>query len=294
MITIYHVMDLIRTLYWGVMWVVLAGVLFLIVKVVPAGGWKRLAAMAAALIAIPGAFYVLPRLSIWAEQNTSEAREARTRYETAKAIFDERCKQAGEKIYRTASGVEGITLLNVPKTRSELATSSYIPERDPMWPEAALPEETWGTGYIDSFLDGRERLVRKPVNMQEHIGFQFIDTQEDFNKYKRYQWNIEEKRYTDEYLLSSEIDPPTARYAVRYEALVDPADRQYSVAGAKVTVIDQQNNEVMATKTWYALESGQGASSGSSVRQFPWKFAMTCPEDGRKRETVSIFSGERG
>ena len=38
MITIYHVMDFIRTLYWGVMWVVLAVVSFLIVKVVPGGG----------------------------------------------------------------------------------------------------------------------------------------------------------------------------------------------------------------------------------------------------------------
>ena len=98
--------------------------------------------MAAALIAIPGAFYVLPRLSIWAEPNTPEAREARTRYETAKAIFDQRCQQAGEKIYRTTSGVEGITLLNIYPRKPNIE-GSYNPDRDPMWADATLIE-AWG------------------------------------------------------------------------------------------------------------------------------------------------------
>ena len=68
--------------------------------------------------------------------------EARTRYETAKAIFDERCKQAGEKIYRTTSGVEGITLLNIYPRKPNIE-GSYNPDRDPMWADATLIE-AWG------------------------------------------------------------------------------------------------------------------------------------------------------
>ena len=41
--------------------------------------------------------------------------EFQARYNKAKAIFDERCKTAGKKIYYTVEGVEGITLLNVPQ-----------------------------------------------------------------------------------------------------------------------------------------------------------------------------------
>jgi len=41
--------------------------------------------------------------------------EFQARYDKAKAIFDERCKTAGEKIYHTVEDIEGITLLNVPQ-----------------------------------------------------------------------------------------------------------------------------------------------------------------------------------
>lgn len=285
MITIYHVTGWIHSLYWGAMWLLLAMVWFLIVMLVPSGGWKRLVALVLATIAIPGMFYAAPRLSIWMQQNTPEAREARTRYETAKAIFDERCKQAGEKIYRTASGVEGITLLSVYPRAS--TTPSYNSYRDPMWPDAALPEQWRGKGYISSFLDARSRLLVKVEDDSEFIGFQYVDVLEPEHQYQRYQWNIPEKADDpDEYLLVTPLTEPTSRYAVHYEALVDPADRQYWVAGAKVTVIDQQNNEVMATKTWYALEPGQGATGNF---RWPWRFVVTCPQDGGNREAISHF-----
>lgn len=35
------------------------------------------------------------------------------KYLAAKAVFDERCKDAGYKIYKTVEDVEGVTLLNV-------------------------------------------------------------------------------------------------------------------------------------------------------------------------------------
>ena len=308
MITIYHVMDLIRTLYWGVMWVVLAGVLFLIMKVVQAGGWKRLAAMAAALIAIPGAFYVLPRLSIWAEQNTSEAREARTRYETAKAIFDERCKQAGEKIYRTASEVEGITLLNVyPES---VSSSKYNPEQDPMWPGAALPQQIGEDSYINSFLGWSQKyehnlefspnysLLIKPkyhpkTNLHPYPtipykNYAFVDVVRENNHFSRYQLYPEAEMTSDHYMFHQELKgiQETSRYAVRYESIVEPQDRQHWVAGAKVSIIDQENQEVMASKTWYAF-----APSLAPMRNGPtaWRHAMHCPKDGDYRDVVVKF-----
>ena len=77
-------------------------------------------------------------------QAKAEARQKE--YLESKAIFEERCKSAGEKIYQTAENVEGITLLNVPK---ESPQSSY---NDPMWENAALYWAGTEKSYIKKFL----------------------------------------------------------------------------------------------------------------------------------------------
>lgn len=42
--------------------------------------------------------------------------EHKLRFNAAKAIFDERCKTAGEKVYETAKDVRGIYLVNVRRS----------------------------------------------------------------------------------------------------------------------------------------------------------------------------------
>ena len=67
-------------------------------------------------------------------------------YLESKAIFEERCKSAGEKIYQTVENVEGITLLNVPKETPQGARN------DPMWEGAVF---SWGgpeKEYVREFL----------------------------------------------------------------------------------------------------------------------------------------------
>ena len=66
-------------------------------------------------------------------QAKAEARQKE--YLESKAIFEERCKSAGEKIYQTVENVEGITLLNIPEDSPQ---SSY---NDPMWENAVF---SWG------------------------------------------------------------------------------------------------------------------------------------------------------
>lgn len=116
--------------------------------------------------------------------------------------------------------------------------------------------------------------------------YEFVDVLEKSKQIIRYRQKLDEQanQKGDWFIKESVID--ASRYAVRYEPLVDPADRQYWVAGAKVTVIDQQNNEVMATKTWYALEPGQGATGNS---RSPWRSVIICPNDGANRDPISKF-----
>lgn len=67
-------------------------------------------ALAVVLIAL-----LVPALRIYerAQAREQASAEHRQRYEAAKAHFDERCKTAGEKIYKTVEEVEGIRLLNI-------------------------------------------------------------------------------------------------------------------------------------------------------------------------------------
>ena len=77
-------------------------------------------------------------------QAKAEARQKE--YLASKAIFEERCKSAGEKIYQTVENVEGITLLNVPKESPQGARN------DPMWEGAVF---SWGgpeKEYVREFL----------------------------------------------------------------------------------------------------------------------------------------------
>jgi hypothetical protein len=72
--------------------------------------------------------------------------EHKQRYAKAKALFDERCKTAGEKIYRTVEGVEGFFLEN---PRRRIRNRDWA-DRD--WIGAGFPGASGGGYYIMEFL----------------------------------------------------------------------------------------------------------------------------------------------
>ncbi|MFV0678999.1 hypothetical protein [Ottowia sp.] len=196
------------------------------------------------------------------------------RYYAAKAVFDERCKTAGEKIYKTVDNVEGVLLLNV---RPEIDLSELY---DQNWSGAGLPDEKGGDWYIRYFLywerqddpKRRGQINQRPKNDHGYIkirGYSFVDIRQPNGKIYR-------SRFIDEnyFDLSHETSPANpARYAVMYQPIIDPADRAQWVAGVTVTITDTQTNEIMAKKTWYSFEPGLGNRN----QRTPWGFAITCP-----------------
>ena len=70
--------------------------------------------------------------------------EYRAKLAKAQALFDERCKTAGEKIYRTVENVEGIQLLKVREYVGS-GEGQYVAS-------AAAAHESTGDFYIRSFL----------------------------------------------------------------------------------------------------------------------------------------------
>lgn len=131
-------------------------------------------------------------------QAQAEARQKE--YLESKAIFEKRCKSAGEKIYQTVENVEGITLLNVPKETPQGARN------DPMWEGAVFSLGGSEEEYVKEFLyweirydnnsmidlktvdprpGARETQIRlwgHPTNMTEYQkayrGYRYIDVQQ--------------------------------------------------------------------------------------------------------------------
>ena len=215
-------------------------------------------------------------------------------YLESKAIFEERCKSAGEKIYQTVENVEGITLLNVPEDSPQ---SSY---NDPMWENAALPWSGTEEEYIKKFLfweirydnnsmidlqtvdprpSARETQIRLwgfPTNMSEHEkayrGYRYADAQQKDKHFLRYRFPDDKDRKDKETLLVQAIERPS-RYALEYKPIVDPADRKHWIAGLTVNIYDLQTNTLMATKTWYALNPSQG----HAYQTWEWSRLENCP-----------------
>lgn len=217
-----------------------------------------------------------------------DAQERKARYEAAKALFDERCKTAGEKIYKTVDNVEGVLLLNLrPNDRAQN-------EANPYWPDAGLPNEHSGEDYIANFLkwehfrgSPRGALNRIPISASDLPDYSYVDAKGSDGVSRRYTLRSQaDAGYPN--LATIELKGQPARYAVSFINIGNPLDREKWVAGTTVTVTDTRNSEVLAESTWYSFEPGLGSTAGA--RQ-PWNFARSCPElrRGRERAPTRFF-----
>ena len=199
--------------------------------------------------------WIIPKQFGPSKEEIQAQEEWDRKYKEAEAVFNEQCKTAGEKIYRTVDNVEGIMLLKViPDDNVARDTQT----RDPMWADAALNAGA-GEGFISNFLN--------PMNKK---GYAYVDVlQPD-------QSNI--IRYTSESRPFTQLRNPKhpARYAVTFEHDINPELRRHWVAGATIRVIDRKTNEVIAEKTTYAFEKGLGGTGGARM---PWLFAILCNEE---------------
>ena len=198
------------------------------------------------------------------EKKIAKYNEAQAKYEAAKAVFDEQCKKAGDKIYRTVSNVDGVMLLKV-------RTSPALHLNDPMFEDAivAAREAVNGT-YIGSFLN--KSAIKDSRSIK--IGYKFVDVLQEDNSISRYleykgHGSIDEER---DNVIKNPANP--ARYVVTYENNVDPELRKHWVAGTTIKIIDCQTNELLAEKTIFAFARTMGTYSHGA-----WSYSRmdTCP-----------------
>ncbi len=230
--------------------------------------------------------------------------EYRGRLAKASALFEERCKTAGETIYKSVDEVEGVTLVN-PRVQK----IQGVDEADQNWGGAGLPQESTGSQFIANFLfydlPGMGSAVRTlspggtpsghgtiatVVVPTGKPGYRYVEVE---NLGVRIRYSL---RPPSSYQLRA--DPLEAyavrevakdkppRYAISYENISDPEGRANWIAGSRIKVFDKQSGEVFGELVQFSFEAGFGSRAG--FRQ-PWAFAKQCtPADPTARQIGAV------
>jgi hypothetical protein len=143
------------------------------------------------------------------------------RFAKAKAMFDERCKTAGEKIHRTVDNVDGIYLLKIRTTTNH---GHQFRLDDPYGHDSTNDE------YLKNFLKGYyyQRASSTPPSGSPRAGYSYIEAVDtkDGRRF-RYGFVMERVLATDK--------PP--RYGVTFDDISTREDREYWIAGSSLKVI---------------------------------------------------------
>ena len=245
--------------------------------------WVRLIPTALVL-----SFFVLP--AIWEDykEHLDEEKDW-AEYREYRAVFDERCKNAGETIYQTVQDVEGITLL---KVWGDSPNNDMYNRTTKVWEFTGLPHEDEEEYYIRSYLywwyailNNQNGLIfiydYNPISDKKIIhdmqnkyttnrGYMFIDAIQNNSKYSRYELA------NDDGKMSKTIINKPARYAVTFDNPIISDERARWIATTIVTIIDTETNTILARKQWYSFEESRGKY------HMHWSAAITCPYSGQR------------
>ncbi len=213
-------------------------------------------------------------------------REAqRSRGQIAAQMFEERCKKAGEKIYRTEENVEGIFLMKVRPPEINFGKQFVLD--DP------YGHDSGGELYFKTFFAAFSQppIIPSP-KWRPKQGYHYVEAidPQDGKRY-RYTGGMKEVTHVSSILVGGTgkefrtkdfvLDKTPApgkppRYGVTYDDISTREEREYWIAGSSLRVIDLQTNEVMAERIGYMMDPAQGNTSGG---RSPWLLAArtSCP-----------------
>ena len=280
MITAEDIIKLITLSYWAAMLAMVGTAWFVVFFTVRSGKRWWVGGLATLLIL---ALFIVP-IAKTALENKRTNTERKAASTAAKAVFDERCKDAGYKIYKTVENVEGVTLLNVWPYEKQYDNQ--------IWEYAGLPKLFGGSAYIEGFLLWRKwdyeindfnnygngftlspnkkhsnEVLKRYVNINS---YRYVDVLEN-SVYKRYQFK---ELYNPREITTTTTREPS-RYTVKFENPVISQDRKIWLATTKAIVKDNKTGEVLGEGTWYSFHGGLGIKTYFTTGI--WDRAITCP-----------------
>lgn len=211
----------------------------------------------------------------------------------AMAMWRERCKTAGEKIYKKVEGVEGVYLMKIRPTATNYGNQYEL--SDP------FGDDVGGDGYIMSFLRGFYTPPKEVnANTPPRHAYLYVEAQ-DPKDGQRYRYtggmkvvgkkdvthpniqralqlnpNFDVNNYG--FVIDKVPAPGQApRYGVTYDDISTREEREYWIAGSSLKVVDLQTSEVIAERIGYMVDWAQGSQVGG---RSPWLLAANnaCPQ----------------
>ena len=210
------------------------------------------------------------------------ARERAAYAAEAWAHFKKLCSEkAGEKIYKTHSGVRSVLVVKPlpPATEKDLYDQFWMGD-----PYSASANSDRGAGAaVRMTLDSRmgERVQR---------GLEFVEigpsdsSGQKLRRIYKPASNLERAR-------TEFVDSPLSRFGVSWNDVSTPEDRKYWVAASRLVVVDLVDNSLVAERVGYFIEAGFGSRAG---QRRPWLTSRgpdtTCPSvsDGNYSDTWFI------
>lgn len=187
----------------------------------------------------------------------------------AKALFDERCKTAGEKVYRTEANVEGVLLSKLRPARVNLADQFALD--DP------YGRDFGGEQYIAAYLAGRNSDGTFSAKHTRNA-FRFVEVPEADGSLYRYVAvpNPTASDGVDLKLVRERVERSNARFKVTWDDISTHEDRLHWIAGSRLQIVEIATGQLIAERIGYMFDVELGNQAGG---RSPWAYAEynACP-----------------
>lgn len=215
-----------------------------------------------------------------------EAQAYKARLEKAQVLYAERCKTAGDKIYRTVENVEGVLLIKVRP--DEINLSNQYAMDDP------FGADCHGIACVEGLLRISKGASSFPKGASIRNGkfnwVEAVDTSD--NQLYRYVGITKFHPNGDPYFSTekTKIERPMARFGITYDDISTREDREQWIAGGSLKVIDLTTQEIIAERTGFMMDIGLGNTNGS---RSPWAYAYdhACPQLSTTTDGRAIIGG---
>lgn len=218
---------------------------------------------------------------------------ARARLDKAIALFQERCKTAGETITRTVENVEGVVWM---KWRSEFRDDQQFAVDDYYGRDCGAEEciktllrvtsghalnpdlaKAYTTGY--DFVETTDPRDGKRYRYVAGIATVKQRTPDEIEQYKKNSKGVDPGPNVYGHALNREpIDAYSAKYGIAWNDISTREDRERWIAGGSLKLVDLQSGEVVAERRGYLVDTGQGSATGfRRAWEWAWFYGLRCP-----------------
>jgi hypothetical protein len=212
---------------------------------------------------------------------------------SSKQYFEALCKaEAGEFIYKTVENVEGVYQVR-PRSREEYG--DYFQE------DRYVMEDPYG--YFGADQSPQDHFVQPYLGRYNFIEVPMLQTngawdgeirkffrEKNASAGKLYQTARDGRFVQVPYLVAEAKEvQPISNYGYVWRGIVRPHDRELSIAGGELAVIDLRTNEILALRRGFARTGYMRNGTGNW-----WMTAQKCEQtsievNGRKREKPDFW-----